>query len=598
VDGRTGAAKMGNALAKLALFLFAFCSRADAQSATPTRTPTHTPTPLAMVVDSTVDAADVLLDGLCATAGLVCTLRAAIQECNNAYSCSITFSASGTLTLGSALPEISKSASIVNANADCGDLLASPPDAPSWPFVVNGGGFSVFDVSDGVLTLKGLHIHNSPGPLRLASNDGGSSVKCMHIEDSAGHGIGIQPGSNGNIIGGTGVGDGNLIHDVFVDCLFLLGDNTEVKGNLIGLLVDGVTASPCEDAVYISDASGTVVGGPGRARNVISGSTHWGVDVDNNSVSTSILGNRIGTDYSGMAPIGNQFDGIMVQRGSSSTTIDGNLISGNELAAIRVDTSGEEDTTITDNLIGTDVSGADDLDLCNQGGFSNQLDDSGTNTTFSGNDLNALCEPATPTPTVTPAPGCCSFPGENGMGATCVDNTVETGITISSMEDCETIGTEILSEAPSAFSATGSCDVPISGSCVSDGPTNTPAATSTRTPTKTPLPADSVVGASFSSTLLNAVSSTTTSQPVLVRGAGKMAVQITASPVCTSYTIEVKHVSDSGSLTISTFTEADAGAGTSYIESLSVGHGYVSASLSAVSGCTLSAYLMVVGGGY
>lgn len=93
------------------------------------------------------------------------------------------------------------------------------------------------------------------------------------------------------------------------------------------------------------------------------------------------------------------------------------------------------------------------------------------------------------------------------------------------------------------------------------------------------------------------LTSTTTGLPVLVRGADNMAVQVTVAPVCTSYSIAVKHVSDQGTATIATITESNAGAGASYIAPLSGAHGYVSASVTAISGCTVSAYLMALGGG-
>ena len=53
----------------------------------------HKSSAIVFVVDDTGDGPDATLDGVCATAGGACTLRAAIQEANNATGPhSITFS--------------------------------------------------------------------------------------------------------------------------------------------------------------------------------------------------------------------------------------------------------------------------------------------------------------------------------------------------------------------------------------------------------------------------------------------------------------------------------------------------------------------------
>lgn len=60
------------------------------------------------VVDNLGDAADANVgDGICATAGGVCTLRAALQEANanGATADTITFSVAGTITLTTSLPD-------------------------------------------------------------------------------------------------------------------------------------------------------------------------------------------------------------------------------------------------------------------------------------------------------------------------------------------------------------------------------------------------------------------------------------------------------------------------------------------------------------
>ncbi|MFN3850852.1 MAG: beta strand repeat-containing protein, partial [Spirosomataceae bacterium] len=81
---------------------------------------------VALTVNNLGDDGDATVgDGVCATAGGVCTLRAAIQEAN-ASSCTpliITFGINGTITLGSNLPDITKNLTI-NGNGTSNTIIS------------------------------------------------------------------------------------------------------------------------------------------------------------------------------------------------------------------------------------------------------------------------------------------------------------------------------------------------------------------------------------------------------------------------------------------------------------------------------------------
>lgn len=127
---------------------------------------------------------------------------------------------------------------------------------------------------------------------------------------------------------------------------------TSARGNVVGVEVDG------------SFQGTTVIGGllPGEG-NVISGNTAYGVFVQGGAVA--IIGNRIGTDVTGLAAIPNQtgieLDYSTPYGGSPPFTIGGtspgagNLISGNSEAGIAVFYS--TDVLIQGNVIGPDASG-------------------------------------------------------------------------------------------------------------------------------------------------------------------------------------------------------------------------------------------------
>ncbi|MGH9144763.1 MAG: CSLREA domain-containing protein, partial [Vicinamibacterales bacterium] len=122
-------------------------------------------------VNSTLDAVDATPgDGICATAGAVCTLRAAIQEANALAGADTIVVPAGTYTL-----------TIAGASEDAaatGDLdittTVTVEGAGANLTTVNGGGLDrVFDVLTGAnVTLRGLRIAGG----NTANNGGGVQV--------------------------------------------------------------------------------------------------------------------------------------------------------------------------------------------------------------------------------------------------------------------------------------------------------------------------------------------------------------------------------------------------------------------------------------
>jgi len=124
---------------------------------------------------------------------------------------------------------------------------------------------------------------------------------------------------NGNLISGNGR------FGVFLQST---GDSI-LQGNKIGTNASGSAALPNgADGVFLIDGNGNTIGGttPG-AGNLISGNNEFGILLAGTS-GTLIQDNRIGTDVVGTVAVPNAFDGIYVL-GASGNTIAGNLVSGN-----------------------------------------------------------------------------------------------------------------------------------------------------------------------------------------------------------------------------------------------------------------------------
>ena len=158
-------------------------------------------------------------------------------------------------------------------------------------------------------------------------------------------------------------GSGGTVKGLAIgNCAVAITANTAVplviKACYIGTDATGMTAVP--NSVGISVASAILtIGGPTAAdRNVISGNSQYGFDL--NQASGTIQNNFIGTDATGTVALPNATRGIELAGGASAGLLIGgvgvgNVISGNAQEGIEND--GMANVTIQGNLIGTDVNG-------------------------------------------------------------------------------------------------------------------------------------------------------------------------------------------------------------------------------------------------
>jgi len=124
--------------------------------------------------------------------------------------------------------------------------------------------------------------------------------------------------NNGNVIGGTAVGAGNVISDNSGGAIYLaLSQDNTVQGNLIGTDVTGSSAlGNGYWGISLQNANANVIGGNiPAARNVIS-ANNGGILLDESTHSNTVKGNYIGTDHSGLLPLGNASAGILAFRSS------------------------------------------------------------------------------------------------------------------------------------------------------------------------------------------------------------------------------------------------------------------------------------------
>jgi hypothetical protein len=175
-----------------------------------------------------------------------------------------------------------------------------------------------------------------------------------------------------NLISGLGMG------------IEVYGDDNTLQGNRVGTDIDGTAALPNGSGINVEGGDHNTIGGTGPDEgNLISGNVYDGLQLENGdaddepdeeagpAVGNRVLGNLIGTDINGTAPLGNSSTlGVqaVILAGANDSTIGGHQEgAGNVIAANGgdgIDINGD-DNQIFGNAIGTNMNG--DLGLGNSG---------------------------------------------------------------------------------------------------------------------------------------------------------------------------------------------------------------------------------------
>jgi hypothetical protein len=219
-------------------------------------------------------------------------------------------------------------------------------------------GLVVVRFSDGIVldtctncTVAGNWVGYDVDGLTSGNTGNGVYITCPVFRRSTGNTIGgTTPGAR-NVISGNGTG-------IFI--FPSTADNNTVVGNYVGTDASGTLARGNTFAgVQIQAGPNNVIGGTtAGARNVIS-ANGTGISVLAGP-STAIKGNYIGTDATGTNDLGNSGQGIIVQ-GASLVFVGGtepgagNLVGNNRGHGIEL--LGAATNYVFGNLIGTDVSG-------------------------------------------------------------------------------------------------------------------------------------------------------------------------------------------------------------------------------------------------
>jgi parallel beta-helix repeat protein len=217
-----------------------------------------------------------------------------------------------------------------------------------------------------------------PQNVTIVGNYIGTSADGVGALGNSDSGVFIS-GSPFNTIGGTVAGEENVISGNAGSGVHVSGQDATgnvIEGNLIGTDRTGTgdTGNQGHGVLIGDDASNTTIGGSAPDEgNTISGNDTDGIRIAGGASGNSILGNRIGTNSSVTAAVGNGQHGVILLDGATNTTIGGNdtadrnYISGNAGSGVHMQDSTTTGNEVLGNYIGLDQAGSTVLANDNDG---------------------------------------------------------------------------------------------------------------------------------------------------------------------------------------------------------------------------------------
>lgn len=356
-----------------------------------------------LVVNTTDDSDDGSCDAM------HCSLREAINAANtNPRIDTINFGVPGdgvpTIRPSRELPEITDSVTIDGTTQNegkvelDGSLAASSPSRLCHliPFEACG-----LVISAGESTVRGLVINRFGDAQIYLKGTGRNTIQGNFIGTDvtgstsfAGQSrFGILIESRDNTIGGTLAhgaemcqGNCNLIsghmEGIRIRAVDASGEHNTVRGNFIGTDSTGRFSLANGNGIFVAGTGNTIGGHDSGEGNLISGNIE-GVVVFGGSGGQGrnlIQGNRIGTDISGFAPLGNSSRGILVWMSANNTTGGTEPHAGNSIAF-----NGQQGVLV---LSGTSTGNAILANsIFSNGGLGIDLASDGTSDQVTSNDL-------------------------------------------------------------------------------------------------------------------------------------------------------------------------------------------------------------------
>jgi uncharacterized repeat protein (TIGR01451 family) len=193
-----------------------------------------------------------------------------------------------------------------------------------------------FPAASGIIATGNAIFLNSNGNNRVVGNFLGTTPSGNAAAANGGNGVLINTGQT-DTIGGSLPADRNIISGNQQNGIFITGfgpSNALIEGNYIGTDLSGTVALGNAGAgVLIQGVTGvTVGGGSAAALNLISSNGATGITITGDFATGELVqGNNIGTDVTGVAPLGNVHAGVLID-GTTASVGPTALVEGNVIA--------------------------------------------------------------------------------------------------------------------------------------------------------------------------------------------------------------------------------------------------------------------------
>ncbi len=239
-----------------------------------------------------------------------------------------------------------------------------PETFTSDTFLIYSGGNQIKNISFSGFNWNGLTLEYADATNNTVSGCWfGLDATGTNAAPNAFQGILIFNGAGGNIIGGTNAPARNVFSGNSQYGVYLTGTTGNVLlGNYIGTDFSGrkAVANGFSGLILDEDVQGTVIGGTSApTRNVISGNTNAGVWFTGSGVSgNTVQGNWIGLNAAGTAALPNTFIGMYLLGGAQSNRVVDNVFSGHPSEGLRLSDIGTSFNVVQGNYFGTDAGGS------------------------------------------------------------------------------------------------------------------------------------------------------------------------------------------------------------------------------------------------
>jgi titin len=259
-------------------------------------------------------------------------------------------------------------------------------------------------------------------------------------------GVRIESGAHDNTIGGETAADLNVISGNVGDGVLISGVGSvgnAVLGNHIGAKGDGILTVPNQaHGVELFGAVNNTIG-PG---NQISGNDLDGVYITDSAANNEVIGNLIGTSYTGTASLPNR-SGVVLDAGATNNTIGGdtpverNVISGNDENGVLISDTGTTGNMVVGNYIGLNSTGTGTVRndygvVITAGAQSNVIGEPGAGNVISASSFDGVVLSGASTSGNTIA---ANYIGTDAGGSVDLGN-LQSGVHIHSGANANTIG--------------------------------------------------------------------------------------------------------------------------------------------------------------